>query len=411
MTDTDIDGLVERLRAVKAVILERVQNERLCTEAADALASLKRELAQKQSSLKTMAGEVLDRNNEIVEWMRRAELSEKELAALDASHQALGQQLADTGNALAVQRAKREEAERERDACHEVWRLYLAKIATVIPDAQHTPMFHNAEAIIAALSASRAEGERLERVLTWLHGAGPDHEGQWFGDTINDSDPPYWWRARAREMRAALSSTPAGADDAGEDGAAVAEDELPSPRVDPLALAGRLAEKKAGHRAFPSLNQEVNIGWLTAVERDCIVAALRCYYAEQLRAPTPSPVEGGGEKLGVDAQSHWSGVGHYFSVPPSPVQQGGDATCYVERSSVRQLFFDYLRNGATVETLLGAIDSLPITTLATPSIDRDKVLEEAARVADQCSYSGTGLWIAAEIRSLKSQPNPASDPD
>jgi hypothetical protein len=35
---------------------------------------------------------------------------------------------------------------------------------------------------------------------------------------------------------------------------------------------------------------------------------------------------------------------------------------------------------------------------------RDAALEEAAKVADECSYSGTGLWIAEHIRALKSPP-------
>lgn len=35
---------------------------------------------------------------------------------------------------------------------------------------------------------------------------------------------------------------------------------------------------------------------------------------------------------------------------------------------------------------------------------REAALEEAAKVADECSYSGTGLWIADNIRALKSPP-------
>lgn len=45
-------------------------------------------------------------------------------------------------------------------------------------------------------------------------------------------------------------------------------------------LADKIAGKKAGHRAFPSLDAEVNIGWVTEAERDQIVAALRAKQPE-----------------------------------------------------------------------------------------------------------------------------------
>lgn len=40
-------------------------------------------------------------------------------------------------------------------------------------------------------------------------------------------------------------------------------------------LAQRLADKKAGVRGFPSLDKEVNLGYVTEEERDLIVVALR----------------------------------------------------------------------------------------------------------------------------------------
>jgi hypothetical protein len=40
-------------------------------------------------------------------------------------------------------------------------------------------------------------------------------------------------------------------------------------------LADRLASKKAGARGHPSLDNEVNLGWVTEQERDLIVATLR----------------------------------------------------------------------------------------------------------------------------------------
>jgi hypothetical protein len=60
-----------------------------------------------------------------------------------------------------------------------------------------------------------------------------------------------------------------------EDGKMTHELKIEPETVAACALADKIAEKKSGHRSFPSLDAEVNLGWVTEVERDLIVKVLR----------------------------------------------------------------------------------------------------------------------------------------
>jgi len=59
-------------------------------------------------------------------------------------------------------------------------------------------------------------------------------------------------------------------------GVSFPHDEIPHP-LDATILADFIGGKRSGHRSFPSLDAEVNIGWLKERERDLIVTALRAF--------------------------------------------------------------------------------------------------------------------------------------
>jgi hypothetical protein len=72
--------------------------------------------------------------------------------------------------------------------------------------------------LYAALPSPQGEQGRWrlvpEGALKWLNGEGPDEQGVWFGDDLDDKAPRYWWRKRFNDM---LAASPRPADEGGRD--------------------------------------------------------------------------------------------------------------------------------------------------------------------------------------------------
>lgn len=276
MTDADIDGLVERLR-----------------DAADALWKLSCEIAQSGAGAERAKREEAERERD--GWKRRAETAEAECGRLYNEGYEEGQ-YDQAGLESGPDERLRAELKAEREA--------NGGLLSMLTETK------------SALSASRAEGERLRAMLVkareFLDPSRSPMTTRVFGQVR-----PVTPSEMCAEIDAALSSPSAGAADAGEE--------------------------------LPPIDKTLHT--------PALIAEL------QRRALDPQPT-------------------------PSPVQQGGDAlTDKIEKILFRRDGEDKL-HGCEREVAIEIVGE--IRALQSPSIDRERVLEEAAQAAGLAAWKHVG---------------------